>query len=93
MKTKDPRDMLADIVIPLGGIDQCPFDKSRCRFHFGIPGLKLGIDVDSGYIGRHNWKRHNRATVMGWHYFKFTAHEIRCGLAKEQIEKFIGRGR
>jgi hypothetical protein len=90
MKPKTyPREMLSAFVISAGGVSKVRFDESRCYFHFGIPALRLGIDIDSGFIGRHNWKRHNRATALGWYYFKFTAAEIRAGIAEKMIGEFI----
>lgn len=85
----DPVKMLGDFILSVGGRANVKFDKSRCFFHFGIPALKLVVDFDRGYVGRHNWKRHNAATVLGWRYFKFTGHMVRVGIAAELIGKFI----
>jgi hypothetical protein len=90
MKAKTyPKEILHNFIISVGGASKVRFDESGCYFHSGIPALRLGIDMDSGFIGRHNWKRHNRATALGWYYFKFTAAEIRAGVAQKMIGEFI----
>ena len=86
-----PKEILWKIIEPLGGVRKVRFDKSRCSFQYGIPALKLGIEIILENLGSLKFPKYNRAVLVGWRYMRFTEHEIRCGEAAEMIEKFIGR--
>jgi len=88
MKTY-PREILWAILKPLGGAKLVRFEESRCTFQFALPVIKLAVEIDSGLIARFKWAKYNRANILGWHILRFTDHEIRCGIAKEMIGKFI----
>ncbi|MFA5715889.1 MAG: hypothetical protein WC998_09120 [Candidatus Paceibacterota bacterium] len=86
-----PREILWNLLKPMGGVQRMRFDSSRCYFQYAIPGLKLGIEIDSGLIGRINFTKYNKAQVVGWHILRFTEHEIRCGIAASMIDEFLHR--
>ena len=88
-----PKEILWKFLEPLGGVRRPRFDKSRCSFQYGLPALKLGIEIVSGNIGSLKFPKYNRAVLAGWVYLRFTESEVRKGIAAEMIEKFIGRGR
>jgi very-short-patch-repair endonuclease len=85
----DPVKMLDDFIMAAGGARKVRFDKSRCYFKWAIPAMKLGIEMDSGFIARVKSDKYNRAAACGWHIMRFTAHEIRCGRAFELLNQFI----
>ena len=86
-----PDKILDEIVIGLGGARRVRFGSSRCTFQWAIPALKLGIELDSGFIARFKFDKLNRATVLGWRYMRFTHSEVRRGIAAEMIGKFVDK--
>jgi hypothetical protein len=91
MKTKTyPKQMLHDFIVSVGGAAKVRFEDSRCTFQFAIPAIKVAIEIESGSFGQKiNWAKLNRAQLLGWKYLRFSDHEIRVGIAKEMVGKFI----
>ncbi|MFA5324145.1 MAG: hypothetical protein WC373_15840 [Smithella sp.] len=85
----DPDEVMDDFITSVGGMRKVKFCKRRWRFAFAIPGLKIGVEIDHGFIGRIKFDKFNAATLMGWSFFRFTEHEVRSGEAVEMLESYI----
>ncbi len=85
----DPEEVMDNFITSVGGMRKVKFCKRGWRFAFAVPGLKLGVEIDHGFIGRIKFDKFNNATLMGWDFFRFTEHEIRSGEAVEMLERYI----
>jgi hypothetical protein len=85
----DTDKVMDDFITSVGGMRKVKFCKRGWRFAFAVPGLKLGVEIDHGFIGRIKFDKFNNATLLGWSFFRFTEHEIRSGEAVEMLESYI----
>jgi len=72
----------------------------KWRLDFAFPERKIGIECEGGVWtqGRHNrgqgfiddCDKYNAAGELGWRIFRYTAKQIKSGVAWQQIERIVG---
>lgn len=86
----DPKAELNRIVSDYGGCTKCKFHaKRKWLFAWAIPSVKIGIELDSGMIGKTNWEKFNAATIAGWDFIVVRSCHVRSGEAKRLLEELL----